>query len=188
MAQQWEVERAHGVCAETGRAIVEGEEFFSALFEDGESFRRADYSVEGWSGPPTDSFCHFKSRVPVKEKRKKLLVDNEMLVSFFVRLAEESELIRIQFRFVLALILMRKRILRYEGSSTNDGQEVWDMTLPRDHSRHRVVNPRLSEEEVESVSKQLNTILHADMAEWTDQASNDSVGEMPNDGEATVER
>ena len=164
--QQWEVELTRGRCAVTGRTIEEGEEFYTVLFEEGESFRRVDYCLEAWKGPPDGAYCHFKTRVPVKEQRKKLLVSDEMLISFFTRLAEETESVRVQFRFVIALMLMRKRLLRYGGSTVDEGKEVWDMTLVRDHSAHRVENPRLTDDQIEGVSRQLSAILHEDMGEW----------------------
>ncbi len=176
MTQQWEVKPAAGRCAVTGRRLEEGEEFYSVLFEDGEGFRRCDYSLGSWNGPPENSYCHFKSRVPIKQKRKRLLVDNEILVSFFIRLGDETEPVRLQFRFVLALILMRKRLLRYEGSEIESGVEVWRMVLAADRSEHRVTNPRLTDEQVEGVGSQLSAILHGDMGEWaavTDRVSDD---------------
>ena len=166
MAQQWEVDRADGRCAVTGRAIEEGEEFYSVLFEQGESFRRVDYGFEAWAGPPEGSYCHYKTRMPVKEKKKKLLVDQEVLKNFFLRLADETEPVRIQFRFVLALLLMRKRLLRYERSVAGGGVEVWEMLLPPDETIHQVMNPHLSDDQIEAVSKQLSAILHSDMGEW----------------------
>jgi hypothetical protein len=164
--QQFDIGSPSGRCAVTGREFQEGEEFYTVLFEDGESFRRTDFSLEGWNGPPDGSFCHFKTRVPVKEKKRQLLVNAEVLTHFFERLADETEAVRIQFRFVLALILMRKRILRYESSATADGSEVWTMTLMVNRSTHRVVNPRLTDEQIEGVSRQLSAILHSDMGEW----------------------
>lgn len=169
MAQQWEVEAATGRCAATGRILEEGEEFYTVLFEQGESFTRLDYSLEVWQGPPEDAYCHFKTRVPIKEKQKKVFVDDEVLVGFFERLADETEPVRVQFRFVLALILMRKRLLRYEGSTMQDGVEVWEMTLTRpgpDKSRgslHRVVNPQLSDDQIEAVSRELSAILRQEV-------------------------
>jgi len=164
--EQWAVEPRSGCCAVTGRPIQEGEEFYTVLFEEGESFRRADFSLDAWTQPPENAFCHFKTRMPVKEKRRKLLVNDEILFNFFERLADEEEPIRVQFRFVLALILMRKRRLRYEGSKVEGGVEVWDMVHVGDHSEHRVVNPRLTDGEIEGVSKQLSAVLHEDMGEW----------------------
>jgi len=166
MERQWQVEAAKGRCAVTGRPLEEGEEFYTVLFEEGDSFRRADYSLAGWQGPPDGSFCHFKTRLPVREKRKKLLVDDDLLVSFFLRLARETEPVRLQFRFVLALILMRKRILRYEESAIDGEVESWQMSLVKDHSRHGVLNPHLTDSQIEGVSSQLSAILHGDMGVW----------------------
>jgi hypothetical protein len=150
----------------TGEPIEEGQEFYTVLIEEGESFRRADFSCKAWAGPPVGAFCHFKTKVPIKEKRKKLLVDDELLINFFLRLADESEPVRIHFRFVLALILMRKRLLRYQGSSRENGVEIWQMTITRDRTEHRVVNPRLDDEQISAVSAQLSSILNNDMGEW----------------------
>ncbi len=166
MAQQFEVDAATGKCSVTGKPFEENQEFYTVLFESGESFTRSDFSLEGWSGPPEGAFCFFKSRVPVKEKRKKMLVNNELLIGFFQRLDDESEPVRLQFRFVLALILMRKRILRYDGSVTESHVETWTMTLTRDQSVHQVVNPNLTDAQIEGVSEQLSAILHSDMGEW----------------------
>lgn len=179
MNLNWEVGHAAGRCAITGRTLEEGEEFFSALFEEGETFRRADYAVDAWTGPPEGSFCHFKSRVPIKTKKKKLLVDSEMLVSFFVRLAVETEAVRMQFRFVLALILMRKRVLRYDKTTTSGEVETWTMTLMTDKSEHKVINPRLTDDQIESVSQQLGAVLHGDMGQW-------AVGEPTESDTATL--
>jgi len=173
MVQQWEVESATGQCSVSGKALVEGEEFYAVLFEDGESFRRCDYSVDAWTGPPDGAYCFFKTRVPVKAKKRRLLVDNDILVNFFLRLKDESELVRLQFRFVLALILMRKRLLKYDGTQKEGDIETWRMILVSDKSVHDVVNPRLTDDQIEGVSEQLTAILHGDMGEWAVPAEGD---------------
>jgi hypothetical protein len=166
----WEVEKPTNRCSLTGRSFEEGEEFCSALFEVEGSFRRVDYSPEAWSGPPEGCFCHFRTRVPVRKKQQKLLVDDAALVSFFLRLGDEQELVRVQFRFVLALILMRKRRLKYEASEIEAGVERWRMTLLPERSEHHVTNPRMGDEEIAGVSRELTAILQSpellgDMAE-----------------------
>ena len=174
MTQQWDIETTTGRCAVTGRTLEEGEEFYTVLVEQGESFIRADYSVQAWpaeGGPPENAFCYFKSRVPVKERRKKLLVDNELLINFFKRLSEEKEPVRVQFRFVLALILMRKRLLRYDGTTVRNGAEVWTMIQARELTRHEVINPHLTDDQIEGVSRELSAILHSDMSEWVDSGA-----------------
>ena len=177
MKQEWQLDAPKGRCAVTNRPLTEGEPFYSVLFEDDAvegGFRRVDYSLEAWQGVPEGAFCSFKTQVPVREKRRRLLVDNDVLVNFFLRLADETNPLRVQFRFVLALILMRKKILRYDGCEKHDTQEVWQMTLMGDQSEHRVMNPHLTEEQIEGVSGQLGAILHGDAGQWCDAGAEES--------------
>ncbi len=158
----WEVARSQGTCAESGRALGEGEEFYAVLFDTPEGFVRRDYAIEAWPGPPEDAYCYWKSRIPRKEEKKRIIVDDTVLIDFFERLADEDEPARQQFRFVLALMLMRKRRLRYEATRNTDGVETWAMTLMPEGSTHEVVNPHLQDDEINVVSEQLTAILHGD--------------------------
>ncbi|MEE9178223.1 MAG: hypothetical protein V3U46_07310, partial [Acidimicrobiia bacterium] len=93
--------------------------------------------------------------------------------------------VRVHFRFVLALILLRKRLLRYEGSAVENEVEAWRMTLMSDRSDHRVVNPRLTDDQIEGVSQQLSAILHGDMGEW---AAPQEMSESPGNVETSKTR
>ena len=84
--------------------------------------------------------------------------------------------------FVLALILMRKKILRYDGCGDLDGVEVWQMTLMSDRTQHSVVNPRLTEEQIEGVSGQLGAILHGDAGKWTQPGVEEDSSLVPDGG------
>lgn len=146
--------------------MQEGQSYYAVLFEDGDSFRRADYAPDVWTGPPQDAFCFFKTRVPNRgPKKKRLLVDDDLLVNFFQRLEDESEPLRQHFRFVLALILMRKRILRYEQTIHDAGAEFWQMRLVKEQALYRVLNPQLTDQEIEAVSRQLGAILNGDFTD-----------------------
>jgi hypothetical protein len=172
---QWDIARCSGVCAVTGRTLAEGEEHYAVLFEEGEGFRRADFGLESWTGPPPGAYCFFRTRVPVREKKKRLLVDDEVLVNFFIRLGEdENQEARHNFRFVLALILMRKRLLKYEDTKHENGHEYWIMRLVREQSVHRVRNPHLTEDQIAEVSRELGAILHGDVGTFADSGADDS--------------
>ena len=165
---EWDIQRATGVCSLTGRTLAEGEEFYAVLFEDGASFRREDYSRDAWRGAPAGVFCFFRSRVPFKAQKKRLLIDDDALTDFFLRLAGEAELLRVEFRFVLALILMRKRRIKYEETIRSEGREVWRVKLVRDGLIYDVANPGLTEDRIANVSRELSAILHSDMGEFAD--------------------
>ena len=115
--EQWQVQRSAGRCAGTDKELTPGEEYYAALIETEEGFERKDFSEEYWQQNTPKVFCFWKTRIPTKDKKKKLLVDDSVLVNIFERLENEEDQIKINFRFVLALILMRKRILKYDNTN-----------------------------------------------------------------------
>ncbi|MFQ5430854.1 MAG: hypothetical protein ACE5E1_11145 [Phycisphaerae bacterium] len=163
----YDISRASGKCAISGRPFEEGEEFYTVVLEGDGGFERRDYALEAWQGPPEGTLCHFKTRMPRKNAPKKTFVDNEVLIGFFLRLAgaEEADDVKLRFRFVLSLILLRKRLLKYECTVREAGREYWEMRLMRDKSRHRVLNPALDEAEIEALSGELSAILHGHAAQ-----------------------
>ncbi len=162
---EYEVVRTHGRCFATDRAFEEGEAFHSVIVETPTGFERRDYCDEAWTGAPDDAICHFRTRMQHKAPRKKTFVDDTVLMTFFDRLRDATEPAKQRFRFVLALILLRKRLLRYENSRREGDGEVWIMRRTGDRSRHEIFNPGLSEDEIGEITAQLGSVLHADLAE-----------------------
>jgi hypothetical protein len=160
---EWDVARPTGRCVVSGRELAEDEEFYAVLFDRGGQFQRCDYALAHWQGPPDGAFCFWRSRVPRRHKKRRRLVDDEVLVDLFNRLAGHDEPIKIQFRFLLGLILLRKRLLKYEGTVRQADQEVWLMRPKGQDQPQRVINPQLGEEQIEQVSQQLGAILNEDV-------------------------
>lgn len=162
MMEQWEIQRTQGRCAGTDRVLEPGEEYYAALIDTQETFERRDYCAEYWEAHHPEVFSFWKTQIPLPSEKKKLFVDDSVLINFFERLGQETEPLKIQFRFVLTLILMRKRLLKYEDSSPRDGQEIWNVRLMRDKEFHEVINPNLTDEQIEQVSGELGVILQGD--------------------------
>ncbi|NLX13960.1 MAG: hypothetical protein GXY44_09960 [Phycisphaerales bacterium] len=164
MSSEWEIVRSSGKCAVTQRDFVEGEAYYAVLMESPEGFERKDISLDAWSGPPENTFCYWRARVPMRDrKRSALAVDQTMLVHLFTRLEDEDNPHKQQFRFVLALLLMRKRRLKLTTTVQDGADEYWTLRLTDDQSEHRVVNPRLTHEEVDRLSAQLTAILSGEV-------------------------
>lgn len=171
MSAEYEFSRATGRCAVSGRVLGEGEAYFAALFEGPEGFERRDYAVEAWTGPPEGCFCYWRGSMPVREAKKAPAINHELLMQLFVQLEDAESEMKQHLRFVLALLLMRKRLLKFEEAMTEEGRECWQMRAPGDGGVHRVINPRLTEEQIDRLSAQLTAILtgEADALEaWDD--------------------
>lgn len=184
MTSDFEISRATGKCAQTGRPFAEGQSYYAVLFERPEGLERIDYSEEAWTGPPEGAFCYWKARVPVRERKPTTIaVDSSVLVNLFSRLEDETSETKQQFRFVLALLLMRKRLLRFEKAVREDDQEFWQMRLVADQSIHQVLNPQLGAEQVERLNAQLTAILSGDV-QAIHSLEEDSVEPSPAEADA----
>jgi len=161
--EQWQVDRSSGKCMGTGKELAPGDEYYAALIDTGVSFQRCDYSCEYWEEHQPRVYSFWKTRIPEPSEKKKMFVDDGILINFFERLADEREQLKVNFRFVLALILMRKRMLKYEDSKVEEGKEIWKMRFVRETEVHDVVNPRLDDEQIEQVSHELSSILHGEL-------------------------
>jgi len=186
---EWDVARSSGHCNRCDAELTEGQEYYAALLETPEGFERQDFCQACWDEQPAERFCFWKSRMPVREqKRTSLLVDDAVLINFFERLERETDPVRVRFRFVLALILMRKRLLRYEETVRKGDAEIWQMRLTGTSSVHEVVNPKLSDEEITEVSGQLGVILRGNVAgdpggglDLHDSAGDGTAGDLPSE-------
>ncbi|MHC4394433.1 MAG: hypothetical protein ACYS1A_02145 [Planctomycetota bacterium] len=160
---EWEIEKSVGRCCGTGREIEYGEEYFAALIETEEGLQRRDFCDEYWQENEPQVYCYWKTKRPHPDQKKNIFVDDEMLMAFFERLAEETEQEKINFRFVLVLVLMRKRRLKYDSSKTEDGKEIWRLRIAGEKEFVEVVNPHLDTEQIEQLSSQLGQILQTDL-------------------------
>ncbi len=168
--EDWAVSRASGRCAQCDQELAERQEYYAVLSEVPTGFERKDLCLKCWQGPPEGHFCFWKSRVPVHEKKKRQIqVNDAVLISFFERLGREADPMRQRFRFVLALILMRKRLLRYEQTVRNDEQEHWQMRLAGTNAIHHVANPQMNDQQIAEVSQQIGFLLRGDVPDDLDE-------------------
>ena len=163
-AAGYEVARPLGKCAVTGRQIEPDEKFHAALRETPTGFERLDVSNEAWADYPKEGMvASWQTVMPRPEAKKKLFVDDEVLVELFERLADATEPSKLNFRFVLGLILMRKRLLLYENTRVEGDKEYWTVRRRKAEAPLDLLNPKLDEQQITEVSQQLSQILHEEL-------------------------
>ena len=160
----YEVARPLGKCHVTGETIQPGEKFMAALRETPLGFDRVDVSMPAWPQfERTDIVAFWQATMPAQEQKKKLFVDDEVLCDLFERLKDTTEPPKLNFRFVLGLILMRKKMLIYDTSRTEDGKDIWEMRFKGREDKLDLLNPKLDESQMAEVSQQLGQILNEEM-------------------------
>ncbi len=136
----------------------------AALKETPQGFERLDTCIDCWPRVErADLLAFWQTVVPLHEARKKVFVDDAVLCELFERLKDTVEPAKLNFRFVLGLILMRKRMLSYESSRDEQGKEFWTVRFRGKDEKLDLLNPRLNEQQVAEVSQQLGEILNEEL-------------------------
>lgn len=157
---EYEIQPLSLRCAQSGRELKPGEFYYSVLSESPEGFSRNDYSAEAWTGPRDGAIGFWRSKVPESTGKKHAqLVDDSVILEFFNRLSGEQEAYKINFRYILALLLVRKKVLKLVGVARDSDREVLVLRLPATGEQHRVVNPELTEEQLNAVQTEVERVL-----------------------------
>lgn len=138
----------------------------AALRETAQGFERLDVKLDAWpTFDRTDVVAFWRATMPkANAKKKQFVVDDAALCDLLERLEGVDVQAKQAFRFVLALILMRKRLAIYEGTKTVDGVEVWQMRLRGRNGTLSIVDAKPTEEQIAAVSGQLGEILNEEPA------------------------
>lgn len=102
------------VCSETGRPFKPGEKIFVVLFEEKGEIRRRDLCAEAFAATkrPENALAWWSTRLPSNADKKEKLAPNDALTDLFESLADRPD--EAALRYVLALLLTRRRVLRFE--------------------------------------------------------------------------
>mgnify|MGYP000935014903 CR=1 FL=1 len=126
----YDVQHSDRRCSVTGREFAPGETYYSALVSEAGELKRRDYATEAWQGPPEGALGWWKSQVPQPTSTKKHWAPNDVMLDFWDGLAAQPE--KTDMRYVLTLLLVRRRVFRFEDESRNpQGLETVTVYCPR---------------------------------------------------------
>jgi hypothetical protein len=153
----YEVQRSAKRCSATGREFAPGEEFYSALIAQGADLTRCDYACDAWQGPPPGTIGWWKSQVPDRGAVRAYWAPNDILLRFFDELAEQPE--KQDMRYVLALLLVRRRVMRMEEEKHDQGSAVLSLYCPRRDATYEVPAVEPEPARVEEIQQVLAKLL-----------------------------
>jgi len=158
MNQDWEIRKRSEACTATQRPFREGEFFHTAIFREGDGFRREDISEEAWNSLPAEprpfSFWRSKFEMPPPPPPEPLAKqDAEGILR---KLIEENSDTTRNARYILALMLERKRLLKPMESSDPD---VLVYERAQTGETFLIPNPRLSLAQVPEVQHEVSALL-----------------------------
>lgn len=148
------------VCAASGRPLAAGERVYSALTDEGGGFVRRDYAADAWPGPPAGAIAHWSGRVPAAHAPRKPTFNEELLLDCFRHLGDRPEADRAAFKYIVALLLMRRKRLKFEDAKTlPGGASVLVLRDAKGGGRHEVLDPKLTDAQAEAVQAEVFGLL-----------------------------
>ena len=138
-------------CAATEREFAPGEAIVSYLVREGTEIVRKDVSPEAWNGPPEGCVAWWRSQIPHPANKRVSWSPDEEALEWFVSLVLPEQAAE---RFVLALALSRKRLLRLVRTETDAaGVETMVFVSAVDDSEHSVTVVDPSAEEIDAIQR-----------------------------------
>ncbi len=132
----FEVQRSARHCYETQRLFEPGDIVYSVLVAEGASASRRDYSQQAWQGPPDGTIGWWKSQVPDLHGHRMQWAPNDVMLHYFEQLEEDQA--QADLRYVLALLMIRRRIVRLEETENGPQGETFLLYCPRNEREYRV--------------------------------------------------
>jgi hypothetical protein len=161
MQQDWNIRSRAEVCDATGKPFQEGEIFYTVLFREEDEFRRADLCEEAWnarSGDPTApvAFSSWRSKFEPPAPPPPEPLPRDDAEGMLRRLLESNDPAHVNTRYLLAVMLERKRILRPQ-TSVDKGILVYEHS--RTGETFLIVDPDLSLADLVAVQEEVSALL-----------------------------
>jgi len=154
----FEVQRCTRQCAKTERTLQPGETYFTVLKVEGAEVVRYDYSAEAWEGPPEEALGWWTAEIPTKDANRLHWAPNDVMLDMFEQLEQEPD--QQDMRFVLALLLVRRRVLRLEDTQYDDAKrERMVLFCPRRDTTYEVLSVVPTAERQKAIQEDLAVLL-----------------------------
>lgn len=157
MLGEYRVSRCTRQCHALKRPLAEGEWYYSVVTESDEEFKRHDYSLESWQGPPEGAIGWWKNRMPRSDEKKMVLAPPEVLIDLLRQMAAFPE--KAKTRYLLALMLLRKRLVR---PAANPPEQTMCVEVIADGSTIEVEMVSITKSEAETLRLELNELLYCE--------------------------
>jgi hypothetical protein len=162
MTQDWTIQSRGHHCAQTNRPFAEGEYFYTVLFLENGAYRREDLSEEAFKARPEEPrpYSYWRAKYVPPPPAQPEAVNKQTAEDLLRAYMEEPGPEHANARYILALMLERKRILKeVEVKRGDDGS----LTRIYEHAKSGEVfvvpDPQLKLAQVEEVQRQVADLL-----------------------------
>ncbi len=167
---EWNIQARARACQTCGHAFQHGEAVHTLLFEEQRAYRRHDLCAACWEvemvggGPRRVGYIsHWESRYDPPPPAPPEPIQKESAESLLRRLLEHPAPEYAGCRFILAVMLERKRLLKVKAQTCENGRRLLIYEHVRTGEVFTVPDPELRLDQLESVQRQVAVLLERGM-------------------------
>ena len=157
----WNIQRRASRCSVTKVPFVEGETFHTLLFREKQGLRREDLSEAAWKQRLTElvPFCYWQSKFESPAEAAPETLPREGVESLLRRLCLEDDAYTLNVRYILVLMLERKRILKPVEEKPSDEGRLLIYEHAKTGEAFIVTDPMLRLDQIEAIQQQVYDLL-----------------------------
>lgn len=164
MIQNWSIRSRSHQCALTGRPFEEGEDFHTAIYFDPETsgYMRRDVALDAWEQEISERkpLAYWRATyTPNVVEEKPEVASKESAMSLLQRFIEEDEPATENARYILALMLERKRILTPTAAKETEQGRMLFYENKKTSEVFILRDPELHLDELVQVQDEVATLL-----------------------------
>jgi hypothetical protein len=183
---QWKLTKRQPVCRHCSRAFENGEPHVSALAVRGEEVAREDVCLSCWKSQSSHGDLFWWRTRHDEERKRGIALNLEALDALFARLEGRCEGQLAELRYVLCLVLMRKRRLKIERVERDADGEALIVTRPRRNDVYRVAVFDFSPEKIDELRTRLQEVFEGSEGAELEPAAT-SASDAPEVAESAAE-
>jgi hypothetical protein len=161
MLSEWEIKTRARQCARTREAFVDGATIFTLLFRERNGFRREDVSQAAWLQikDSVEPFSFWKSKFQSPPPPAPDPMPKESVEELLRRLLEQDLPKHVNVRYVLAIMLERKKTLKHVDTRESAEEKILIYEHAKTGEVFIIVDPRLRLDQLDSVQQEVYSMM-----------------------------
>ena len=161
MLSEWEIKTRGRQCARTQEAFDDGATIFTLLFRDRGGFRREDISERAWLQikDSVEPFSFWKSKFQVPPPPAPDPMPKESVEELLRRLLQEDLPEHVNARYVLAIMLERKKTLKQVDTRESTEERILIYEHAKTGEVFIIVDPRLRLDQLDLVQQEVSLLM-----------------------------
>ncbi len=189
IVQDWKIRSHHHRCCLTDEPFEDGEDFYTCIFIDPRSdgYVRRDYAAKNWPlvsknlDPPPFSFWKSTYEAPVPEEKKED-IGPESAEAMLRRMIDEDDSGTENARYILALMLERKKTLRPVDEKITEDRKLIFYEHKTTGDVFIVADPELKLDDLGRVQEEVSALLGGGRKKQDDEGGENAPSSSGPDG------